>query len=919
MKKLLLGVLITLTSYTFAQCDFDLNQVPETGTTIRFDRVNVDTLNGTFIYDFGDASSYVQDTSLSVWHDYPLPGTYPIVVQYMASDSLCSFVFDDSVFVPEPQGSVCEFTVDQYPYDSIVDFLIPQMDLPATGSFDWFFGDGEEEFGVKDSVMVHIYMAPGDYPLNVVYLADDSSCTYTYYGNVMIQGDTVTQGGMCEFMVEQNQFYVDSSSVDFFIETALNDLGVYNWDLGDGTDSLGLREPEFYHVYAEPGDYEFNVTYLADDSSCTFTYNGNVHVPEPPAPMCDFEVTYSSFHVFQEIDTVVFHLDFHGRTIEGDFFYNMGDSTTSPDHIYDSILWVHGYDTTMNYPYSVTYTSWDTLCSLTYYGVVEFGIDTLIPNNCDIIVTRNDSSNHSIGLALDNIDDMMGTYVVEYDNGDSLWLIGNSVDAIYEYTMPGYYQIKIDFISDDQMCSSVTFDTKLVADDTVQSVNCELNVSSIVNEGTAVVDFFAGEIHGVEGHYKWHFEDGTVMFGEQVLHNFDAVGMHIITVDFISNDSLCAVSGADTIDVVIPDCEISFESTVVDNQVDLKGLNNGPAGMGAFIWTINDDHTYIGNEVTHIFDAPGNYEIDVFYTDPNGLCSDSASGFVSIVSQTIDVYNVSGSILDAVDSAIVVLFQYNGAEFDQINAQVSFGTYEFTNVEEGQYILAVHPFQADYITTYSGNTNDWTQAQLVSVNIDLSGIDVDLIEFVETGDPNWDFGLDTLVGYVLNQSGQLRSASSLTGGTPVINATVELLDLAGNLLASTTTDEFGAYQFENLVEGEYQLRYTYPGSLEAEVQTVAVDGDADTRESASEVKLEKTSVVLSTKPETIDVGIFPTPFSNVLNVKGDVSSIRLSNLLGNTLITTGDKSIDTSSLPAGIYLLTITSSGVEQVVKVVKN
>ena len=323
--------------------------------------------------------------------------------------------------------------------------------------------------------------------------------------------------------------------------------------------------------------------------------------------------------------------------------------------------------------------------------------------------------------------------------------------------------------------------------------------------------------------------------------------------------------------------------------------------------------------MSHIFDATGNYEIGVFYTDPNGLCSDSASGFVSIVSQSIEVYTVSGNIIDPVDSAIVVLFQYNGAEFDQINAQISTGAYSFTNIELGQYILAVHPLQADYITTYSGNVDHWTQAQLVNVNMDLSGVDVDLIEFVETGDPNWDMGVDTLIGYVLSQNGALRSAGSLTGSTPVINATVELLDLAGNVLASTTTDEFGTYQFEGLVAGEYQLRYTYPGSLEAEVQTVEVDGDADTKEAASEVKLEKTSVVLTVSSETVEVTVYPTPFTNVLKVDGNVTSLRLSNLIGNTVVSTNDKTLDTSSLPAGIYLLTITSSGVEKVVKVVKN
>src|SRR5690606_19959731 len=74
------------------------------------------------------------------------------------------------------------------------------------------------------------------------------------------------------------------------------------------------------------------------------------------------------------------------------------------------------------------------------------------------------------------------------------------------------------------------------------------------------------------------------------------------------------------------------------------------------------------------------------------------------------------------------------------------------------------------------------------------------------------------------ESGQVRQDVHLIGGAeiigvayarpgrrPVPNARVSLLDRFGRVLAVTTTDELGRYEFGNLTEGEFTVVATgYP-------------------------------------------------------------------------------------------------------------
>ena len=63
---------------------------------------------------------------------------------------------------------------------------------------------------------------------------------------------------------------------------------------------------------------------------------------------------------------------------------------------------------------------------------------------------------------------------------------------------------------------------------------------------------------------------------------------------------------------------------------------------------------------------------------------------------------------------------------------------------------------------------------------------------------------------------------------PLANVTLELLDVDGNVIVTTTTDENGFYEFNNLLPGEYSIREQQPeGYFDGETLVGTLAGDTD--------------------------------------------------------------------------------------------
>ena len=146
------------------------------------------------------------------------------------------------------------------------------------------------------------------------------------------------------------------------------------------------------------------------------------------------------------------------------------------------------------------------------------------------------------------------------------------------------------------------------------------------------------------------------------------------------------------------------------------------------------------------------------------------------------------------------------------------GTYSFAKLPAGKYTVKVEP--SDLLkkleqTEDPDGTKDNTSG-VVQVSHDNPSV------------KNVNFGYATnytIKGTVYRDAD--RSETLEDGEKLYQGVTVDLLDNAGNVVATTTTDPHGAYAFTNLEEGTYKVRVRKEGPIADLIQTEDPDGTKD--------------------------------------------------------------------------------------------
>ena len=155
------------------------------------------------------------------------------------------------------------------------------------------------------------------------------------------------------------------------------------------------------------------------------------------------------------------------------------------------------------------------------------------------------------------------------------------------------------------------------------------------------------------------------------------------------------------------------------------------------------------------------------------------------------------------------------------------GNYSFTRLPAGKYTVKVEP--SDLLkkleqTEDPDGTKDHTSG-VVQVNHDSPSVQ------------NVNFGYATnytIKGTIYRDAD--RSESLEDGEKLYQGVTVDLLDNAGNVVATTTTDASGAYAFTNLEEGTYKVRVRKEGPIADLDQTE--DPDATKDNTSGDITLE---------------------------------------------------------------------------------
>jgi PKD repeat protein len=142
--------------------------------------------------------------------------------------------------------------------------------------------------------------------------------------------------------------------------------------------------------------------------------------------------------------------------------------------------------------------------------------------------------------------------------------------------------------------------------------------------------------------YEWSFGDGTTGSGDIVIHVYNAIGIYQVTLTVTGEDGLGNTGGPVEIAIrdaqaptptptptppttgELPEPVINYpvEGTVgVEVTFDGSESRPGSSPIASYVWDFGDGTTGLGASVTHIYNAPGTYQVTLTVTDENWLSS----------------------------------------------------------------------------------------------------------------------------------------------------------------------------------------------------------------------------------------------------------------------------------------------------------
>ena len=289
----------------------------------------IDTTNvpaQSWIWNFGDGSPEVTNTSTTVQHRYNNVGDYTVrLVKY--DPGSCN-VYDTAhmpLRIRADEATVAFTEKRLQPCTALMYEFTKSAVAPAgkpfqNNSFVWDFGDGTPTVTAGLETQQHHYAAEGVYNVKLT-LADTNYCNAPETKMLQLR---VAANVVAAFTMP------DSACAPFIAHFDNTSKGgtSFLWNFGDGTTSTDIY-PQ--HTFTQPGKYLVKLT-ANDPNTCNLTHDTSKYITVLPPPVAAFtfqpnKPVENTPHVFTNQSTGATH-----------YWWEFGDGTTStevnPTHQY---------------------------------------------------------------------------------------------------------------------------------------------------------------------------------------------------------------------------------------------------------------------------------------------------------------------------------------------------------------------------------------------------------------------------------------------------------------------------------------------------------------------------------------------------------------------------------------------------------
>lgn len=214
----------------------------------------------------------------------------------------------------------------------------------------------------------------------------------------------------------------------------------------------------------------------------------------------------------------------------------------------------------------------------------------------------------------------------------------------------------------------------------------------------------------------------------------------------------------------------------------------------------------------------------------------------------------------------VTLYAANGTTVIATTVTDALGNYLFTNLDAGTYVVGFGSLPAGYVfASRDAGTNDEKDSDADGVTgktapFTLAQGEINLS--LDAGARNTSTTISSLgnfVWYDLNNNGIQDSGEPGAAGI-----SVELTNMAGLVIGTTTTSAIGEYRFRDLAANNYFIKFTnLPAGYTIGQKNIGADDAVDSDPTLSTGKTDIIGLLVSTNDLTWDMGIVTTTRASV--------------------------------------------------------
>lgn len=756
--------------------DFDFTIVCDVDTTTFTDLSTGSPTN--WEWDFGDASAI--NTNQHPTHFYGTPGMYNVILT-VTNPAGCTSTVNQLVAVSEVP--IANFTTNPTCLGSVTQFSDLSSGIPT--SWQWDFDDGSPIN--NDQNPAHVYGAIGLYDVTLIALAGNG-CSDTTTLPV-----TVTAVPTADFT------FVSACTGDttYFTDASLGAPDTYFWDFGDGaTDNTDNPNPQ--HVFAVSGTYDVMLVAGYSASGCTDTviYQVDAHPRTTPAFTTNTPCL-GGMTVFTDNTTGAadqWQWDFgDGSPIE--LNQNPTHTYTSPG-VYDVQLVTENAfscsDTLLTtvevFPLPSADFTFTTVClnaiteftdnsidavawewnfgdasaldvnqhpSHVYNGSGDFDVQLVVTNTqgCTdtliqtITVHPNPTADYSATTACHTYP----TFFTDNSNGaiNYTWNFGdgspenNQPSPEYTYTNAGSYVVEM-IVENIFGCTDTTTQT---IDVLIQPQAGFTNNTVCAGQSVAFTDT---SVLGPTT-WQWNFGDGSTINNDQhPVHTFSPGGIYDVTL-IVGNIAGCMDTIVVPVDVyTVPVPDFMADTVCLFSVTSFTDLTTDAVPLSSWDWDFDDGNTSFQQNPTYIYQAPGQYDVELTVTNVNG-CDSSV-----ILPVFVSEIPVADLIADTVCLGNPTTFQdaSTGApnswiwDFGDGNVSNSGPTVQHTYASPGSYIVSLLVSAGGVCTDQVFEVVEVSNNVLAGITAPDSVCDGTIVNFIDNSTITsgtidtyfWDFG-----------------------------------------------------------------------------------------------------------------------------------------------------------------------------------